>query len=192
MEMMDTICEELKASILTKERILQSQKLVCEIKNVAECLISIFENNGKLLVCGNGGSACDALHMAGELVGRFRKERRAYTAIALNADVASLTAISNDYGYAQVFARQVEGLMNAKDALIGLSTSGNSENVIAAFKMANKKGGKTILFSGGDGGKLKTLSNFSIIVPSEVTSHVQEAHETIIHILCGLIEDILY
>lgn len=185
------IKEEILESIRTKERVVKDENLINEISSIAECMIQTLKDGGKILLCGNGGSSSDALHIAGELLGRFQKERRAYAAIALNADVSTMTSIANDYGYELVFARQVEGLMTEKDILIGISASGNSENVILAFEMAHKIGGKTILLTGRDGGKLKGLADLSVIVPSDVTARIQEAHECIYHILCGLVEDSL-
>lgn len=191
MDMLETIQKELSASIETKAGVLQNDALLAAIADAASCIIESLSCGGKVLLCGNGGSASDALHMAGELLGRFRRERKACAAVALNADVATMTAIANDYGYEQVFARQVEGLMHKEDVLIGFSTSGNSENIYLAFAQAREKGGKTILLSGKDGGRIKELADICLIVPSAVTSHIQEAHESIYHILCDLVEDAL-
>ena len=144
---------------------------------------------GKVLLCGNGGSASDALHIAGELIGRFQRERQGLPAIALNADVASMTAIANDYGYDRIFERGVEGLLNKGDTLIGISTSGNSENVYLAVKKAKEKGGKTIALLGKDGGKINDIADISIVVPSDCTARIQESHIMIGHIICELVED---
>lgn len=185
------IREEIQASIDAKTAILRDESALQTIAAIAECIAETLRNGGKLLVCGNGGSASDALHIAGEIVGRFQKERKAYHAVALNADVATMTAIANDYGYEQVFARQVEGLMAQGDVLLGISTSGNSENVVCAFKKAHDLGGKTILLAGRDGGKLKSMADLAFVVPCQVTAHIQEVHECVYHILCGLVEDAL-
>jgi D-sedoheptulose 7-phosphate isomerase len=139
--------------------------------------------------CNNGGSASDALHFAGEIIGRFGKERKAWPAITLNADVASITAIANDYSYDSIFSRQVEGLLNPKDILIGISTSGNSENVFLAIQKAIEIGAKTICLTGKQGGKIAPIVNFPIVVPSDVTARIQECHICLIHILCELIEN---
>lgn len=188
MDTLEKIRDEISGSIEIKQKILGDEKLLQMIADAAGCIIESLKSGGKVLLCGNGGSASDALHMAGELLGRFRRERKAYAAVALNADIATMTAIANDYGYEQVFARQVEALMRAEDVLIGFSTSGNSENVYLAFEQAKKKDGKTILLSGRDGGRIKELADICIIVPSDTTSHIQEAHESIYHVLCDIVE----
>ena len=187
----EKIREEIRASVDVKQRMLNDPATIQIISEAAACMADALKNGGKILVCGNGGSAADALHIAGEIVGRFRKERPAYAAVALNADPAVMTAVANDYGFEQVFARQVEGLMTDKDILLGLSTSGNSVNVIRAFEKAKEIGGKTVLLSGGSGGRLRETADIAIVVPSDVTAHIQEAHECVYHILCGLIEDAL-
>jgi D-sedoheptulose 7-phosphate isomerase len=143
---------------------------------------------GKLMLCGNGGSASDSQHIAAELVGRFQGERRALAAIALSTDTSALTAIANDYGYADVFARQVEGLGRAGDCLIAISTSGGSPNVLRAVQRAHAIGIKTIGLAGKDGGALREACDIVIVVPSSVTARIQEAHILIGHTLCGLIE----
>lgn len=187
----EKIREEIQASIDVKKRMLNDSALVQTISEVASCMVDTLQKGGKILVCGNGGSASDALHIAGEIVGRFQKERPAYAAVALNADPAVMTAVSNDYDFEQVFARQVEGLMTDKDVLLGLSTSGNSTNVIRAFEKAKEIGGKTILLSGRSGGSLQKIADIAIIAPADVTAHIQEVHECVYHILCGLVEDAL-
>lgn len=180
---------EIVDSIEVKKEILKDKELLSTLATMANQIAASLKNNGKILICGNGGSASDALHIAGEIVGRFQKERNAYPAIALNSDVATMTAIANDYGYNQVFSRQVEGLMRPGDILLGISTSGNSENVIKAVEKAHEIGGKAFLLAGKSGGKLKDVCDLKIIVPSNVTAHIQEAHICLYHILCGLIED---
>lgn len=191
MNEIETIKQEILASVEVKQRMLNDTECLTQIVNAAANMAEALKNGGKILVCGNGGSASDALHIAGEIVGRFQRERRAYAAVALNADPAVMTSIANDYSFEQVFARQVEGLMTGKDVLLGLSTSGNSINVIRAFEKAKEIGGRTILLSGMSGGMLREMSDIAIIVPSGVTAHIQEAHECIYHILCGLVEDAL-
>lgn len=185
------IRKEIQISIDVKRQILEDTVLIEQIADAGKRMADALRSGGKILACGNGGSASDALHIAGEIVGRFQKERRAYAAVALNADPAVMTAVANDYGFDEVFARQVEGLMTARDVLLGLSTSGNSANVIKAFEKAKEIGGTTILLSGKAGGKLRFMADIAIIVPSDVTAHIQEAHECIYHILCGLIEEAL-
>ena len=167
---------EIVDSIEVKKEILKDKELLSTLATMANQIAASLKNNGKILICGNGGSASDALHIAGEIVGRFQKERNAYPAIALNSDVATMTAIANDYGYNQVFSRQVEGLMRPGDILLGISTSGNSKNVIKAVEKAHEIGGKAFLLTGKSGGKLKDVCDLKIIVPSNVTAHIQEAH----------------
>lgn len=191
MEMMQYIKKEIEASVEVKQRMLADPTLLRQIKAAADCMVQALWQGGKILVCGNGGSASDALHIAGEIVGRFQKARKAYAAIALNADMAVMTAVANDYAYEQVFARQVEGLMNERDVLLGISTSGNSANVIRAFEKAKQLGGRTILLSGKDGGILRDIADIALVMPSDVTAHIQEGHECIYHILCGLVEQAL-
>ena len=185
----EKIIGEIQDSIEAKQKVLDNSEILKTLELMADQITETLKKGGKILLCGNGGSASDALHFAGEIVGRFQKERKAYNAIALNADVATMTAIANDYGYDQVFSRQVEGLMTDKDVLIGISTSGNSKNIIKAVEKAHEIGGKAYLFSGKDGGKLKDICDLCIIVPSDVTTHIQEVHECLNHILCGLIEN---
>lgn len=146
------------------------------------------EQGGKLLFCGNGGSAADSQHLAAELTGRFIKDRRPLAAMALSTDTSALTCIGNDYSFDEIFARQVVGLGRKGDALIGISTSGNSRNVIRAVEEAQKLGMVTIGLLGRDGGQLKSLCDHSIVVPSDVTARIQECHILIGHTLCGMIE----
>jgi D-sedoheptulose 7-phosphate isomerase len=158
------------------------------IEQAARRLIECYRAGGKLLVMGNGGSAADAQHFAAELVGRYMLERPAYPAIALSTDTSILTAVSNDYGYADVFRRQVEAHARPGDVVVGISTSGNSENVCRAMVAAKERGAVTIALGGGDGGKMKSLADISLIAPSKETPRIQEAHITIIHILCDVVE----
>lgn len=174
---------EVKTGLLTNERLLQT------VSELADEITSCIKNGGKLVICGNGGSASDALHFAGEMVGRFQKERSAWPAVVLNADVVTMTAIANDYGYGDVFARQAEGHVNPKDVFIGISTSGNSENVLRAVDAAKKKGAKTAALLGKDGGRLGKMVDYPVIVPCMVTARVQESHIMIIHIICELVEE---
>lgn len=156
---------------------------------MADRLISAFEHGNKVLLCGNGGSAADAQHIAAELVGRFELDvRKALPAIALTTDTSVLTAVSNDYGYDNVFSRQVEALGTPGDVLIALSTSGNSKNIVKAIEKANAQGMTTISLLGGDGGICKTISSLSLVVPHSSSARVQEMHITIGHILCAIVE----
>lgn len=153
-------------------------------KLIADCLAA----GGKLLVCGNGGSAADAQHIASELTGRFIKERRPLAAISLTTDSSALTCIGNDYSFDEVFARQLRGLGRAGDVLVAISTSGNSPNVRRAAEDARAMGMQVVGLLGRDGGAIKDLSDVPIVVPNAVTARIQEAHILIIHTLCGLIE----
>lgn len=175
-------------SIDTKKKILSEEKFIEKIETVSDEIFKVIKNGGKILICGNGGSASDALHMAGEIVGRFQKERNAWPALALNADIASMTAIANDYGYDEIFSRATEAYMTKKDIIVGISTSGNSENIYRAILKAKDIGGKTIALLGKDGGKIAVEADYSIIIPSDITARIQESHIMIIHILCELIE----
>ena len=159
------------------------------IEKVANVFISCLEKGGTIFWCGNGGSASDSQHLAGELVGRFAGERRPLKSIALTADSAVMTCIINDYGYEHIFSRQVEALGSEGDILVGITTSGNSQNVINAFKVAKNKGMQTIGLLGKGGGMAKTLVHKSIIISSKSTARTQEMHILIGHILCDLIEE---
>lgn len=158
------------------------------IENIVSLIVEAYKNGGKIVLCGNGGSAADAQHIAGELVGRFAMERQAFPAIALTTDTSIITALANDYGYASVFRRQIEALVNGKDVVIGISTSGNSPNIIEAMKTAKTIGAKTIGLTGSDGGKLAEIVDLLMPVPSKVIPRIQESHITIGHIVCELVE----
>jgi D-sedoheptulose 7-phosphate isomerase len=181
-----TIEEIFKESIGVKERTLASCR--GEIMKAARALKKSLRAKGKVLLFGNGGSAADSQHIAAELVGRFRKERRALAALALTTDTSVLTSVGNDYGYELVFARQVEGLGSRRDVAVGISTSGNSKNVIAGLKAAKKLKMTTVSLTGGDGGVLARISDININVPSRDTARIQETHICIGHILCELVE----
>jgi D-sedoheptulose 7-phosphate isomerase len=159
---------------------------------IAETLTQAIQAGGKVCFMGNGGSAADSQHLAAELVGRFQKERAAIPSIALTTDTSILTAVANDYGYDHIFSRQIEGLCRPGDVVIGLSTSGNSANVIRGIETANRMGLITIGLSGGTGGKLAQMAQQSLIVPSPKAARVQEAHIFIGHTLCEAIEDAIH
>lgn len=158
------------------------------IEQAAATMIDCLRRGGTLFWCGNGGSAADAQHLAAELVGRFERERRAIASIALTTDTSILTSLGNDYGFDSVFRRQVEGLVRAGDVLVGLSTSGNSGNVLRAVEQANAQGATTIGLLGKDGGRLGAACALAVVVPGDSTARIQEMHITIGHILCDLIE----
>ena len=177
----------LTESIRTKERV--RDQLIPVIEQAARLMIQAIENGNKIFFFGNGGSAADSQHLAAELVGKMYIEgRRALPAIALTTDSSNLTALGNDMGFEAVFSRQVEALGKSGDVAIGITTSGQSPNVLAAVKTARRMGLKTIGFIGRDGGKLKTLVDIAIVVPSDSTQRIQEAHITIGQILCELVE----
>lgn len=185
--MREKIKDLLLESIQVKEEILRT--CIGDIVKIAELAVDALKKNGKVILFGNGGSASDSQHIAAELVGRFKKDRTALAAIALTTNTSILTALSNDYGYEIVFAKQIEALGRKNDIAIGISTSGKAKNVSAGIKQAKKMGIKTVALTGGDGGELAKLADESIIVPSTVTARIQEAHITIGHIICELIED---
>lgn len=162
---------------------------------IIECammLVSVLSSGGKLLIMGNGGSAADAQHLAAELIGRFLMERKALSAIALTTDTSILTAVGNDYGFDQVFSRQVEALAVPGDMVLGISTSGNSQNVINGLAAARHKGCQTVGLLGRDGGAIAGMVDLSLTVASPETPRIQEAHQLIIHIICDLVEKQLF
>ena len=159
------------------------------IAQAVEAIVATFKAGGKVLIFGNGGSAADSQHIAAEFVGRFKKERRALAAIALTTDTSILTALGNDYSFDIVFARQIEALGTPKDFAWGISTSGNSPNVIEGIKKAKAMGMRTIVLTGGDGGRIKPLSDVALIVPSKITARIQESHICIAHCICELVEE---
>ncbi len=171
------------------------QKSMEEIQSYiyTACIIATdtLSHKKKILICGNGGSAADAQHIAAEIVGRYKKERRGLPAIALTTDTSALTAIANDYGYKRVFDRQIEALANKGDLLIAISTSGNSKNIINAIKSAKSKGCRVVGLSGGDGGKMDDLCDINIVVPSNDTPRIQEIHILIGHIISQAIDDLI-
>lgn len=184
--MKDLIIKELEASAELKKLI--ARNLAGAIADAAQMLINTCKAGGKVLLIGNGGSAADAQHIAAELVGRFKMERAALPAIALSTNTSILTALANDYGYETIFSRQLEALATDKDVLLAITTSGVSPNVLKAAATAHTRGARVIALTGGNGGKLAKIADIAIIVPSEDTARIQEAHITIGHILCQLVE----
>jgi len=168
------------------------QELTPLITEMVELMVDTFQRGGKVLVMGNGGSAADAQHFVAEIVGRFKMERRGLPALALSTDTSILTAIGNDYGFDRVFSRQVEALAAPGDLVIGISTSGNSPNVLLALQLARESGCRTVGLLGKDGGSIKDVCDLALIVPTNDTPRVQEAHITIIHIVCDLLEKTLF
>jgi D-sedoheptulose 7-phosphate isomerase len=184
--MRERVKEIILESIQVKEDLLKSE--ISRIVDIAQEITGALKKGGKLIVFGNGGSAGDAQHIAAELVGRFQKERPALPSIALTTNTSIITALANDFGYDTVFTRQLEALAKKGDIVLGISTSGKAKNVNLAIKEARKMGLKTIAFSGGDGGELAKLADKTIVVKSRITARIQEAHITIGHIICELIE----
>jgi D-sedoheptulose 7-phosphate isomerase len=184
------VIDEIEASIDVKRRTIETQAPM--IVAIAERVVETFRRGGKLLLCGNGGSAADAQHIAAEFVSRFRRERRGLPAIALTTDTSILTAISNDYGYERVFARQVEALGRPGDMVIGISTSGISASVIAAMRAARNGGMATVGFTGASGGTLVDHVDLCLCVPSHNTARIQEVHITAAHVVCEIVERTLF
>ena len=164
------------------------QALAPQIEQAAAMCIEALRRGNKIMFCGNGGSAADSQHLAAELVGRYKMNRPAMNAVALTVDTSILTAVGNDYGYDTIFERQVEGIGKEGDVLVGLSTSGNSKNVLLAFAKAKKQGIKTLALTGNAGGKMKEEADLTINVPSDTTNNIQEMHIAVGHLLCGVIE----
>jgi len=187
--MRERIEATIRATIDLHERLLEQ---AAAIERVGRRLADVFAGGHALYVMGNGGSAADAQHMAGELVGRFLMERRPLPCQALSTDTSVLTALANDYGPDDVFAKQVAAFAREGDAVLGISTSGNSANVLAGMKEAERLGATTIALTGRDGGELAAGADLAIIVPAAETPRIQEAHATIIHILCDMVEQILF
>lgn len=190
--MKDIIIASIRESIFVKTKVLEDEFLIQTIGESARQLINCFESGGKALFCGNGGSAADAQHLAAELSGRFNYDREPLNAEALHVNSSYITAVANDYSFDEVYARMVRGTGKEGDILIGLSTSGNSRNVIRAFEEAKLKKMKTIAFTGATGGKLASFSDFLLNVPSTETPRIQEAHIMIGHIICQIVESGLF
>ncbi len=189
---MDRLTEAIHQSIAVKAKILEDPDLVRTIRDVAEYCSQALCDGHKILFCGNGGSAADAQHLAAELSGRFYYDRKPLAAEALTVNTSYLTAVANDYSFSEVFARMVDSIGLEGDVLIGLSTSGTSENVVRAFQAAKRKGLVTVALTGESGGNMGPFSDFLIRVPSSDTPRVQEAHILIGHILCETIESRIF
>lgn len=188
--MEDKIKNIIKESIAIKEKI--STSCLKDIQAIANLCIKTLKQGGKIIFCGNGGSAADSQHLATELLVRFKKDRKTLPSIALTTNTSILTAIGNDYGYEKVFSRQLEALANKNDILIAISTSGKAKNVIEAVKKAKEIGIKTVAFTGESGKEFAKSCDLSVIVPSTNTARIQESHICIGHILCEIIEDIVF
>jgi D-sedoheptulose 7-phosphate isomerase len=179
--------DALSEANLTLEAFLKDPKQLEKCAQFTQTLINAYQNNGTIFSCGNGGSHCDAMHFAEELTGRYRKDRRPLAALALG-DASHVTCTSNDYGFKYIFSRQVEALGRPGDVIIGLSTSGNSENILEAFRVAKAKGMTTIGLLGKDGGKALSMADLSIVIPAQTSDRIQEMHIKLIHTVIETVE----
>lgn len=186
--MNEKIKEIIAASIQVKQEVLTNENLHQTINDCITIIVEAFRNGNKILFCGNGGSAADAQHLAAEFSGRFYIDRDALPAEALHVNTSYITAVANDYSYDVVYSRMIKGIGNKGDVLVGLSTSGNSINIIKAFEVAKARGMTTIGFTGATGGKMKELSDLLLNVPSTDTPRIQESHILLGHIICQLVE----
>jgi D-sedoheptulose 7-phosphate isomerase len=187
--MSEKIKSIISSSIAVKQQLLNNDAMILQLETVSQLITNAFKNGNKVLFCGNGGSAADAQHLAAEFSGRFYTDRDALPAEALHVNTSYLTAVANDYSYDVVYARMVKGIAVKGDVLIGLSTSGNSKNILEAFKVAKEKGVVTIAFTGTTGGAMKEWSDFLFNVPSTDTPRIQESHIMLGHIICQLVEE---
>ena len=186
---MNKIKEIIQSSIDVKQQVSQNEELLKTIETAVEVIVAAFKNGNKVYFCGNGGSAADAQHLAAEFSGRFYTDRKALPAEALHCNTSYLTAVANDYGYDVVYARIIDCIGEKGDVLVGLSTSGNSANIIKAFEVAKEKGMITIGFTGLTGGQMKSVSTWLINIPSTDTPRIQESHIMVGHIICQLVEE---
>ena len=186
--MTDHIKKIISASITVKQKILEDEAMQAKIRQVVDDIVAAFKAGKRVYFAGNGGSAADAQHLAAEFSGRFYTDRHALPAEALHCNTSYLTAVANDYSYDEVYARLIRGIANPGDVLIGLSTSGNSGNIVSAFEAARKKNVITIGFTGESGGKMKGLCDYLFNVPSTDTPRIQESHILLGHIICELVE----
>jgi D-sedoheptulose 7-phosphate isomerase len=186
---MEKIKTIISASIAVKQQLLQDEAMLKRVNDCTDTIVEAFRKGRKLLFCGNGGSAADAQHLAAEFSGRFYTDREALPAEALHCNTSYLTAVANDYSYEVVYSRLVNGIGQTGDILIGLSTSGNSPNIVKAFETARAKGMTTVGFTGAGGGQLKDWSDYLFNVPSNDTPRIQESHIMLGHIICQLVEE---
>jgi D-sedoheptulose 7-phosphate isomerase len=186
--MKNLIVEKLGNCVATLQKVMADDVLLSEVAKAAEVTGKALLTGRKLMVAGNGGSAADSQHLVAEFVSRLTVDRPAMRAIALTTDTSILTAIGNDYSYDNVFERQIEALGHAGDVFLGISTSGNSKNILKALHLSRKLGITTIGFSGRDGGKMPSLCDYNVIIPSEITANIQESHLALEHIFCHLVE----
>lgn len=182
----------IQSSIAVKQAILADKELLERTASVAACMVQALQNNHRILFCGNGGSAADAQHLAAELSGRFYFDRAPLNAEALHCNTSYLTAVANDYGYEHIYSRMINGSCTRGDVLVGLSTSGNSANILNAFDTARKLGVITIAFTGKSGGRLKSIADYLLNVPSDDTPRIQESHIMLGHIICEIVEQEIF
>lgn len=190
--MQNKIKDIIQASINTKQQLLADEVMIARIEEVKNLMVTAFKNGNKVLFCGNGGSAADAQHLAAEFSGRFYFDRDPLPSEALHCNSSYLTAVGNDYGYELVYSRLIKGMGRPGDVLVGLSTSGNSVNIMNAMEAAKKIGMINVAFTGESGGKLRAMCDYLINVPSNDTPRIQESHITIGHIICELVESELF
>lgn len=190
--MQEKIKNIISASIEVKQKVLQNEALLNTVEQVARRTVDALKQGNRIYFCGNGGSAADAQHLAAEFSGRFYTDREALPAEALHCNTSYLTAVANDYSYDVVYARLVKGIGNAGDVLVGLSTSGNSANIVKAFEVAREKKIITVAFTGESGGKMKPLSDYLLNIPSKDTPRIQESHIVLGHIICQIVEELYF
>ena len=190
--MSTTIKNLITSSIEVKQALLSNESLIAQIDSIVTVVTQAFKNGNAVYFAGNGGSAADAQHLAAEFSGRFYKDRKALPSDALHCNTSYLTAVANDYSYDVIYARLLEGLAKKGDVLIGISTSGNSGNIVKAFEKAKEIGVVTIGFTGSKGGKMKDLSDYLINIPSDTTPRIQESHILVGHIICELVEQNIF
>jgi D-sedoheptulose 7-phosphate isomerase len=186
--MIEFVRGQIQNSVDTLNRVREDEAIHRTLAAEAERIAAALRKGGKLMIAGNGGSAADAQHLAAEFVSRLTVDRPALCAVALTTDTSILTAIGNDYGFDRIFRRQIEAIGHSEDIFLGISTSGNSPNVLCAFQQCRSMGIRTLGFTGGSGGKMKDLCDALVAVPSRITQNIQEAHLMLEHILCGLVE----
>ena len=190
--MIEKIQKIISSSIQVKQAVLSDESLLETVQNVSNELVKCLRFGNRIYFCGNGGSAADAQHLAAEFSGRFYTDRKALPAEALHCNTSYLTAVANDYSYDVVYSRLIEGIANEGDVVVGLSTSGNSANIVKAFEVARDKRVITVGFTGKDGGRMKPLSDFLLNVPSTDTPRIQESHIMLGHIICQMVEELYF
>ena len=190
--MTEKIKKIISASVATKQQILNDDAFIRKIENTVDVIVHALDKGNRIWFCGNGGSAADAQHLAAEFSGRFYKNRKALPAEALHCNTSYLTAVANDYSYDVVYARLIDGIANEGDFVVGLSTSGNSGNIVKAFEVARNKKVQTVGFTGKEGGKMKPLSDYLLNIPSTDTPRIQESHIMLGHIICQMVEELYF